>query len=930
MRVCVFGGLRMWRSGTEVAIGSARVRTVLAVLLAARGATVSVADLVDTVWGDRPSASAVNQLQRLIGQVRRLFQPELPNRETGEWLLPVGEGYRLRQDADTSDLMSFLALAAEARAAGDTADAVEKLERALTLARNQPFAGLPPEVLGLPVFTAIEAVRTQVAVQAADLALGEPAAQRLLTLLTTYAQAMPIHEPLQARLIRLLTAAGRRAEALTQFETVRHRLAEDLGVDAGAELQAAYRDALAAPVPPASPRPAQLPLRIPGFSAREDLTDALEAGRAAGLVVLSGMGGVGKTTLAVDWARRVAADFPDGQLFLDLRGFHPGGRQLHPVEALTTLLRLMGVVAPDNEDADALGARFRTLVATRRMIIVLDNARDSAQVRPLLPGAPGCLAVITSRSRMPGLVAREGAWPVHVGRLSRPAAKDMLTRRLGPRRIEAEPAATDRLVEICAGLPLALSIAAARIAVSPQESLTSVVTELESARHTLDGLDTGEEHDSVRSAFSWSYTVLSEPAKRLFRLLAAYPSAVLSADTAASIAGADVRAELTELTVTNMFTLLSAGRYTAHDLLQTYAAELLDDDADNREQAERRLVEHYVHASRNAYLTFQVLPPTDLGPPPPGVFPPVPADVTAAHDWYVRERAAVVAVTDLALHRGWARPAALILMHVRPMRSSHPESTSEIRRQAKRTVEAVTALGDQGLETLILREAAIQERPHAPDLAREYLTRALAIAESRKDLIGQAQILRNLAYPGTSSGAEQVGYAQRAVDAARQAGDASVLLYALLQLASSRQNDGDLTAAAAAADEGFALAGEAGMDDARCTLAIKRAAVALEAGDDETAIRMARWALDHGAVTDEINTFTATLVLAQACHRSGAAEAGRAAAERLGALVRGREAIFAEIVGPDRFTEHMARAGVPVGDAVAGEQGRDRGVPAYR
>jgi DNA-binding MarR family transcriptional regulator/DNA-binding winged helix-turn-helix (wHTH) protein len=176
VRLCVFGGLRLWRSDIEVAIGSGRVRTVLAVLLAARGATVSVAELVDTVWGDRPSASAVNQVQRLVGQVRRLFEPELPSRETGEWLPPVGEGYRLRQDARTSDLMAFFALAAEARAG----DARQKLEQALILAQNRPFAGLPAGVLGLPAFTAIEVARTEAAVQAADLALSDSRVHSLL------------------------------------------------------------------------------------------------------------------------------------------------------------------------------------------------------------------------------------------------------------------------------------------------------------------------------------------------------------------------------------------------------------------------------------------------------------------------------------------------------------------------------------------------------------------------------------------------------------------------------------------------------------------------------------------------------------------------------------------------------------------------------
>ncbi|WP_436535904.1 BTAD domain-containing putative transcriptional regulator [Actinoplanes sp. HUAS TT8] len=915
VRLCVFGGLRMWRSGIEVPIGSVRVRTVLAVLLAARGATVSVAELVDTLWGERPSASAVNQVQRLIGQVRRLFEPELPNRETGEWLLPVGEGYRLRQDARTSDLMAFFDLVSEAK----KADAALKLEQALTLGQHQPFAGLPAEVLDRPVFTAIEAARTQVAVHGADVALSEPGAQRLLPLLITYGQAAPYHEPLQARLIRLLAAAGRRAEALTRFETVRQQLAEDLGADPGLELQAAHREALAEPSRPDPTRPAQLPLRVAAFSPRDDLTAALDAGREKGVVVLSGMGGAGKTTLAVDWAHRIADDFPDGQLYLDLRGFSPGGRQLRPAEALTTLLRSMGASAHGDDDPDELGARFRSMVATRRMIIVLDNARDSAQVRPLLPGAPGCLAVITSRNRMPGLVAREGAWPVNVGRLSRRAARDMLARRLGTRRTGAEPAATDLLVEICAGLPLALSIAAARIAVSPQENLTDVVADLKSAGHRLDALDTGEEHDSVRAAFSWSYAVLSESAKRLFRLLAVYPSQVVSADTAASIAGADVRAELNELSVTTMLTPLGGGRYTAHDLLQAYAAELLDGGQDDRDQAERRLVEHYVHASRNAYLTFQLLLPPEPGPPPPGVFPPVPGDSAAAHLWYSHESAAVSAVTEFALRRGWARSAALILVQVRPMRTSQPEPRARLRWQAKRAVEAVAELDDPELETLILREAAILDRAHAPDRAREYLERALAIAERRADLIGQAQILRNLARPEFSSTGQMLDYVQRAVVVAREAGDISVLVYALLwQATILEENGGDLTLAATAADEAVELAVKAGMEDAHRALVVQRSCIAQKAGDNEAAIRLARWALDHGLPGDEMHVFNVTLVLALAWHNSGAVDDGRAAAQRVRAMVHGREAIFAEVTGPDWFADAMAKIdAVLAGDATA-------------
>ncbi|MGK5683136.1 AfsR/SARP family transcriptional regulator [Actinoplanes sp. URMC 104] len=916
VRVRVFGGLRLWREGSEIEIGSTRVRTVLAVLLAARGATVTTAELVDTLWGEQPSASAVNQIQRLIGQVRRLFEPDLTHREAGTWLLPVGEGYRLRQDARTSDLMAFFELAAAARAAGDSPDAVGKFEQALTLAQGQPFAGLPANVLELPPFTAIETAQADVALRA----LHHPRADRLLPLLTGYAQAAPFHEPLQAGLIRLLTAAGRRAEALTHYEQVRQRLADELGADPGAELQAAHLDALTDPEGVDGSRPAQLPLRVGAFSPRDDLTAALDSGRRAGIVVLSGMGGAGKTALAVDWAHRIAGDYPDGQLYLDLRGFAPGGRQLRPAEALTTLLISLGSAPTERDDMDALCARFRSALAGRRMIVLLDNARDSAQVRPLLPGSPGCLIVITSRNRMPSLVAREGAWPVHVGRVGRSAARDMLARRLGADRLAAEPGAADKLVELCAGLPLALSIAAARIAVSPGESLADVVADLDSPGHRLDVLDTGEENDSVRSAFSWSYAVLSQPAARLFRLLAVYPDTDVAADTAASIAGADVRGELTELTVMNILTPLGAGRYTAHDLLKAYAAELIDDERDGRLDAERRLVEHYVHASYNAYLTFQLLPPTRLGSAPADVFPPRPEDVPAALDWYGRERRAVLAVADLALDRGWSRDAALIIMHSRPMRASRLDTTKETRRQSFRVVDALRELGDPEIETAFLREAALQAKFAEPDRARDYLMRALAIAESRADVIGQAQVLRNLAQPPITLGPQQIPYAERAVAAARQSGEPSVLLYAHDALATAREENGDLAGAAVASDEAFDVATAAGIQDARSSLASERARLALRLGDNRAAVRWGEWALARVSSDDHHVTFGATMVLAQAYHRIGDTARARTAAQRAHELVQGREAEHAASFGPEYFATFMAEV-----DAVLADDGTAKG-----
>ncbi|MCO8277711.1 NB-ARC domain-containing protein [Actinoplanes sp. TRM 88003] len=904
VRVRVFGGLRLWRDGGEVELGSPRQRAVLAVLLAARGAVVSTSELVDTLWGERPPASAVNQVQRLIGQVRRLFEPGLPNREYGEWVKPLGDGYRLHQDPRVSDLAAFFALLAAARA-GDRAQATQMYEQALRLAHDPPFGELPPALAALPVFQAIEAARAQAAVEAADLQ-----APHLLPLLETYAAATPLHEPLQARVIRLLTVSGRRAEALAHFETVRRKLADDLGADPGIELRAAHLDAVADPEEPAAAatRPAQLPLRVAAFSSREDLMTAMAAGRGSSVIVLSGMGGSGKTALAVDWAHRIAVDYPDGQLYLDLRGFDPDGRQLSPREALAALLLSMGAPPSASDDPEALARQFRSLLADRRMLVLLDNARDSAQVRPLLPAAPGCLVVVTSRNRMPSLVARAGAWPVHVDRLSHHASKDLLKLRLGADRLAAEPVAADRLVRLCAGLPLALSIAAARIAVSPELSLGDVATELDSAGRRLDGLATGEQNDDVRSALSWSYAILTPPAARLFRLLAVHPAAQMSTGAASSIAGAEVRAQMTELVTANMITQLGEGRHTVHDLLHAYAAELLEEDQADRHAAERRLVGHYLHSTRNGYLAFRLRPPVELDPAPEGVFALQPPGVAAALDWYGRERLAVAGAADLALDRGWVREAALIHLHLRPIRSARLERTADDHRRGQRILHEVEQRDDPELESLMLRDLANDLTNVDPDRALRYLFRALAIAEQRGDLILQAHVLRILATPPvTRFGPDRhCDYAERSVAAARQAGDPSVLAYALNVQSITLDESGRLAESAVVAAEAYDVADAAGMTEFQVAVALQRSSIAHDTGDDPGAVEMAEWALAHSSPGNAYALHTASWLLARSYHSLGDVARARTAAHLYLELGQRHETTLLEYFGPEKLASERA------------------------
>ncbi|MEV4345048.1 BTAD domain-containing putative transcriptional regulator [Actinoplanes sp. NPDC049596] len=911
VRVRVFGGLRLWRDGQEVPVGPVRLRIVLAALLAGRGAVVTTGELVDALWGDGPSASAVNQVQRLIGQVRRLFEPGLRHRETGEWVAPAGDGYRLAIDGRSCDLSAFFELVAAGRAAverEDLREAAQKYEQALELAVEHPFAGLPAGLVELPAFVAIDGARSEAAVEAADVALAHPRAYRLAPLISRYAAAAPLHEPLQARLIRLMTVTGRRAEALVHFERVRHRLAEELGTDPTVELRAAHLEALADPEDEAGP--AQLPLSLTGFTPRDDLTAALEGGRRAAVVVLSGMAGAGKTALAVHWAHRITVDYPDGQLYLNLRGFEADGRQVRPAEALNSLLESIGIdPGAAGGTLEARAARWRSALADRRMILLLDNAHDSAHVRPLLPGSAGCLVVVTSRNRLTGLVAHEGAHPVQVGRLNRASAWDLLSRRLGAGRLAAEPAAADELIRLGAGLPLALAIAAAHIAVRPELPLADVVAELGSAARRLDGLRTGERQDDVRSAFSWSYAALTAPSARLFRLLAVHPAAEIAVAAMASAAGAGVEETLPELYTANMVTQLGAGRYTVHDLLRAYAAELLDASellapGDERGPAERRLVEHYLHSTRNAYRTFGLRTPRDLGPAPAGVVPVAPAGTAAALDWYAAERAAVYAVADLAFERGWTGEAALIVLHLRPLRSSSAESHADSQAQILRVLGAVADTGDPVLEIAMRREAAMVLRGPEPGRARSLLTGALDIAEQEDLVLWQAQVHRSLGdWPPVLEPAGRLRHLRRAVELAREAADTSVLVYALQALGQELAESGAATEAAPLLTEAFELAETEGLADLTVGLAILRAEAVMELDDVAGAIRLTEWALGRAAPGDNYSHLVISHRLAIAYARIGDTGRARAAAALYDDLVRRHGDSYAGVFGAEMMRE---------------------------
>ncbi|MGP4046209.1 AfsR/SARP family transcriptional regulator [Streptomyces sp. 2A115] len=662
--------------GAVVDPGPAKQRTVLAVLLADAGRWVASDTLIDRVWGEDVPAQVRPSLYAHIARIRRL----LANADASARLRRGPGGYLLDVPPGQVDVHRFRQLVEQARGEGRTdAERVRMLRAALGLWRGEPLAGLTG---GWAECTRhswrerrIEAV---LAWAEAESPTGEHA--EVIGVLTALAAEHPLVEPLTVALMRALRAAGRGPEALACYTVLRKRLAEELGTDPGAVAQQVHQEILrgeaAPPATRGTPRveagtgqvvPAQLPPETRGFTGRvEELARldgilAAAAERPAAVVVsaVSGPAGVGKTALSVHWAHRVADRFPDGQLYVNLRGFAPGGAEVTPDQAVRGFLDALGVPAQRVPvDLQARVGLYRSLLARRRVLVVLDNARDADQVRPLLPGSPTCLAVITSRDRLTGLVATEGAQPMPLDLLSPAEAHDLLTRRLGEHRVAAEPDAVQEIVARCARLPLALALTAARAATRPALPLARLAGELADAHGSLTAFTSdGDPMTDVRAVFSWSHRALGPGAARLFALLGLHPGPDISAAAAASLAGLDphrVRAPLAELARAHLITEHSPGRYTFHDLLRAYASEQAQAlGPDTGRQAGRRLLDHYLSTAHHAdHLLDPYRAPITPTPPGPGVSPEQITDHAEALAWFTAEHPVLLAALRQAAETG--------------------------------------------------------------------------------------------------------------------------------------------------------------------------------------------------------------------------------------------------------------------------------------
>jgi DNA-binding SARP family transcriptional activator/tetratricopeptide (TPR) repeat protein len=813
----LLGPLVVRAGGAPVMVSAGKQRVLLAALLLRANEVVGAGELAEAVWEGRPPETSRVTLQNYVKRLRQALGPLGYER-----IVTRPAGYVIEVMPGELDVIRFSELqagAGRAARAGAWEVASARLGEALGLWRGRPLADVPSGVLVAGAVPRLAEMRLE-ALEArveADLALGRH--REVVAEVRALAVAEPLRERLAELLMLALYRSGQQASALEAYRRVRRHLVEQVGIEPGPGLrelnqrilrsdpalrltppgpgtvpasrarQAAGKRPVPggptvqvpAPAGPAEPdrarmpAPVMLPAAVPGFTGRAQELRALSGllRRPGGPVLITAIGGtagVGKTALAVHWARRVAAEFPDGQLYVNLRGFGPAD-PLPPAEALRAFLDALGVPAARiPATLDGRQALYRGLLDGRRMLIVLDNARDPAQVRPLVPATPTTMVLITSRSELASLVVTHGATAISLDVLTVAEAREMLTERLGAGRVAAEPEAADELIGLCARLPLALAITAARAVAHPGFSLAALAAELRDARGRLDALSTGEDATDVRAVLSWSYQSLQPPAARMFRLLGLHPGPEITAAAAASLAGTPVpetRRLLRELTRCHLLAEPAAGRYAFHDLLRAYAAEqatALDSD-DDRQAATGRMLDHYLHTAHAAATAINSARGSlDLSPARPGTVPEHLDGHEHAMAWFTAEHQVLLSVIGLAVDAGFDGPAWQL-----------PWTLADYL-QWQGQWDGLVAIQQTGLAAAQrLSDAAAQANAHRSlgracfglrswDDARSHLSQALELYVGLGDRVGQARCHISL-----GSVMERLGRHREALSHARQA-----------------------------------------------------------------------------------------------------------------------------------------------------------------
>ncbi|GIH04403.1 SARP family transcriptional regulator [Rhizocola hellebori] len=668
MQFGVLGPLSVYRGGVLHDSLAPKLQRLLALLLCDPGAPVHPEAIAEALWEGNPPPSARKTVQIYAHRLRRIVGAQRLRRGPGGYVLEVGP--------EELDALLFVQLAEQAKAAqlaGDLATAEALFGEALVLWRGeQAFA----DVCDLPAVSAersrLEELRLNAIEgrEAIGLELGHH--RERTAELAAIVGRYPYREGLRAQLMLALYRSGRQAEALEVYRQGRQLLADELGIDPDPQLQRLHQQMLRndplLDAPSAQPTGGGrrfLPHGPADFVGRQDYLRWLDAKSANATPVLvtaiAGIGGVGKTALALHWAHREHGRFPDGQLYVNLRGYDPGP-PMRVMDALGHLLRCLGLSPQDLPvTLDDTVARYRAVLADKRVLVVLDNANTAEQVRPLLPSSPGSLALITSRDKLSGLIAREGAVRLTLDLMSPEESRELLRRIVGDARIDEDAAAADRLLVLCGGLPLALRIAAAQLTDRPDLRLADYVAKL-TREGPVTGLALeGDETYAVRAILDGSYEALPIEAQRVFRLFAAAPGSDLSAESIAALTQRAVSEVLTTLDILTGAHLVyaEAGRYSLHDLVREYVELRARQDPQEVDAAWRSLAGYQMRASKLA-LSFMVGgKPYE---PEPGLTPQI-TSAGSAVAWLEAEQgnlsASVVAATaagDRELMREVAQP----------------------------------------------------------------------------------------------------------------------------------------------------------------------------------------------------------------------------------------------------------------------------------
>jgi DNA-binding SARP family transcriptional activator/tetratricopeptide (TPR) repeat protein len=779
------GPLTLHVNGQEPLVVGGRDGVVLSVLLLNAGRVVTSEYLIDAVWGDKPPRSARAQVHGCTFRLRRLLSEGT--------LRTSSTGYRLQVAEGEFDVTIFERIIAEGRAAigqGKLASGRQFMRQGLALWRGPAFATVTSPVVRAEA-VGLDELRLAMWEECIETELRMGGGRELVGELTTLADLYPLREELRRQLMVALYRAGRQADALAAYRQARADLAEELGVEPSQRLNDVHDrvlrgdvgllgpESLLAVITPSQQREsstldsllaprhataalqaAQLPVDVRGFVGRGEelaLLDSILAAEQqtgqteAAIAVITGTAGVGKTTLAVHWAHRMRDQFPDGQLYGDMRGFDPNGMMVNAAEAIQDFLYALGMAGQQvPAGLAAQAALYRSLLAGRRVLVVLDNVSHVDQTRPLLPGSPGCAALVTSRDRLMGLVAREGASLVSLDLVSTAEARRQLAARLGSARVAAEPEAVDQIICCCARLPLALAIAAARAVAQPDFPLAVLARDLVGIRHSLDALDQGDAAIDIRATFSCSYRTLSPEAARMFRLFALYPGTHLTREAAASLAGlsrTSVSQVLAELSRAHLITEHASGKFDFHGLLWAYAMELVHavDPGSDREAAMHRMFDHYLRAAYDAAMLIDPHRSTfTLAGPLPGVQFAQFASRDEAFAWFAAERPTLLAIIQQAARMGFDAHSWQIAWALADdlfFRADWHGLTVAHRA----ALDAATRLGDPvGMAHAHRGLAGAATSVGQSDDAYGHLRQALSLFQQAGRSVDEAHILRNL------------------------------------------------------------------------------------------------------------------------------------------------------------------------------------------